>query len=431
MKEQNTRKVGICGWELSHNAAGRAVTLLDLYNRAPDCEARLIGCIFPAWGNQLWSPLRGLDIDADAVLVDDQAGFLGQAEQLVRRNPLDVVHLSKPKLPNIIIGLLYKLIWRAKVLVDIDDEELAFVGADGPVVAPSDLDAVMENLTARPATQLAVGLSRYFDGVTVSGPTLQSVYGGEVVPHARDEGEFSPSLARRRLNRGLFGIPDDQKVVLFCGTPRKHKGIFDTAEALAELGRGDVRFVLVGDFPFADVKEELLHIKGVNFQFVAGQSYRDTADVVSIGDVVVLLQDASSRASQFQVPAKLTDAMAMGLAVLAQDLPAVHDLGAAGAFTPVTKDNLTQTLANTLDTLGDPATSRARSVFLDRLSMKCVAPRLQDYLHSCPNKASPREQYHADLAPFLKNIMSDDGAHRARISDDFLKYLCGALAELR
>jgi hypothetical protein len=34
------------------------------------------------------------------------------------------VDLSKPRLPAVVIGLLYKLLWGAAVLVDIDDEEL-------------------------------------------------------------------------------------------------------------------------------------------------------------------------------------------------------------------------------------------------------------------------------------------------------------------
>lgn len=419
-------RVGICGWELSHNAAGRAVTLLDLYQRVPDCDARLIGCIFPAWGRELWSPLRGMGLDPDVLLVDEPARFLADAEALVRRNPFDVVHLSKPKLPNIIIGLLYKLIWRAKVVVDIDDEELAFVGADRAVTDPSALDSFMESLTGKSATQLAVGLSRYFDGITVSNPALQTVYGGEVIPHARDEGAFSPSVERRRFNRALFGIPDDKKVVLFSGTPRKHKGIFDIAEALASLGRGDVRFVLVGDFPFSDVKEELLRIRGVNFQFVSGQSYRDTADVVSIGDVVVLLQDTESLAAEFQVPAKLTDALAMGLTVLAQELPALRDLGAAGAFQPVTRATLTSALGNALDACVDPARSVARNLFLERLSLQSVAPRLQRYMLDCGVKGSNRKA--SELEPFRGSLMGKDTAGENCVSPSFLRFLADTLA---
>jgi hypothetical protein len=36
-------------------------------------------------------------------------------------------------MPNILFGLLYKLIWGATVLMDIDDEELAFADAEAPL----------------------------------------------------------------------------------------------------------------------------------------------------------------------------------------------------------------------------------------------------------------------------------------------------------
>jgi len=430
MNNPKALSVGICGWELSHNAAGRAVTLLDVYDKSPLYSARLIGCIFPAWGRALWSPLRHLKLEPKVLRVEDQSRFLKQAEQLVRQNPLDLVHLSKPKLPNILIGLLYKLIWQAKVIVDIDDEELAFVGADKPVTHPSDLETEMANLTGKEATQLAVGLSRYFDGITVSNPALQAVYGGQMVPHVRDETEFSPSLARRRLNRSLLGIPLEDKVVLFSGTPRKHKGLFETAESLAELGRGDVRFVIVGDFPFTDIKDELLKIKGVNFQFVTGQSYRHIADVVSVGDVAVLLQDASSRVTRFQAPAKLTDALAMGLTVLAQDLPALSDLLAAGAFEPVTKANLTPMLANALKSQVDPMKSHTRQVFLDKLSIRSVLPKLQAYLEACPNNDIVKTGLNDQIGPYLETIMEGPEPSAPRLSETFLELVSVSLAQL-
>jgi hypothetical protein len=52
---------------------------------------------------------------------------MAQAIDLVSAHPFDLVHLSKPRFPNILLGLLYRLLWDAQILVDIDDDELAFV----------------------------------------------------------------------------------------------------------------------------------------------------------------------------------------------------------------------------------------------------------------------------------------------------------------
>lgn len=405
--EVSGARVVVSGWELSHNAAGRAVTLVELYQRAGALNVSLIGCIFPKWGRQLWPPLQGMPLHCDALRVLDMSDFFRDVEALVERNPADIVHLSKPRLPNIVIGLLYKQRWGAKVIVDIDDEELGFVGADAPLVGALSRDEYPEDLTGKRATQLSVGLAGYFDGITVSNPALRSVYGGEVIPHARDERLYSPSAARRTLNRELFGIPQDVKVVLFSGTPRKHKGILDIAQALADLERPDVLFVLVGDFPFADVKDELKTIKGVNLKFIPGQPYWHTADVLATADCVVLVQNLGSLSAQYQAPAKLTDALAMGVSVLAQTTPALEHLFLDGAFMDVSQDDLKEKLAQALEVSVDPEHSPARRIFLEQLSTAVVSKRLAHYVDTCGIAPCPpcRDE---DLAAFRKTIIERD-----------------------
>lgn len=121
--------------------------------------------------------------------------------------------------------------------MDIDDEELAFVNATEPL----DPDKYFRQHTSLPYrekldgktwTQLAIGLADIFGGVSVSNPALQQRYGGEIIRHARDERRFIPTPALRQQSRQTFGIPTHSKVVLFFGTPRKHKGLLDIAQIL-------------------------------------------------------------------------------------------------------------------------------------------------------------------------------------------------------
>ncbi|WPL15220.1 hypothetical protein Thiowin_00103 [Thiorhodovibrio winogradskyi] len=44
-------------------------------------------------------------------------------------NPADLVHPGKPRMPSLLFRLLYRLLWDACLLLDCDDDELAFVGA--------------------------------------------------------------------------------------------------------------------------------------------------------------------------------------------------------------------------------------------------------------------------------------------------------------
>src|SRR5690606_23666393 len=117
-------------------------------------------------------------------------------------------------------------------------------------------------------------------------------------------------------------IPQNKQVVLFYGTPRQHKGICETAQALSHLGRDDVCYVIAGGEPDTELKEQLQSISGVDYIFLGPQSYERAPDVVALGDICVLLQDTNSPVAQFQLPAKLIDALGMGLTVFAQVTPA-------------------------------------------------------------------------------------------------------------
>jgi len=344
-------KVAVCSWELAHNPAGRAYTLAQLYQAIADVE--IIGSIFPKYGRELWEPIRKISIPCHSFTVEDEGLFLEQAMNLVLTHPYDIVHLSKPRMPNILFGLLYKMVWDARVIVDIDDEELAFVKAETAIELEDFLKSQgqlpeLKNLTGKKWTQIAVGLVKEFDAVTVSNPALKQLYGGQIIRHARDEKHFQPSSERRSQSRERLGISQDKKVVLFFGTPREHKGLAATAEALATLGRQDVVFVIVGDFPDPSLKAKLQAIQGVNYLFLGNQPFDEIPDVLAVGDVCVLLQDGESPVSRFQIPAKLSDALGMGLTVLMSESVAVKDIVDSGAVIRVTEQDLGAALSRVL-----------------------------------------------------------------------------------
>ncbi len=387
-------RVAVCGWELSHNAAGRVRTLADLWR--PLAETEIIGATFPRWGNALWAPIRESEIPCHMIHVADEAAFPRQALEHVLAHPYDIVHLSKPRFPNILFGLLYKLIWDAHVILDIDDEELGAVGAETTLALESLLQTHgghprWEHLGGKDWTRTAVGLWDIFDGTTVSNPALQARYGGPIIAHARAAAQFSPSPERRRANRARFNIPQDKTVVLFFGTPRRHKGLLETAQAIAALGRDDLCYVVAGDFPDPKLKDELTAIKGADIRFLPDQPYDDIADVVALGDICVLLQRDASLLASYQLPAKMVDALAMGLLVLAQPTPALMGAVKAGAVAEVFPHSLTETLRRWLD---DPQAMQSvqahgRAYFLDHLEAEHSADLLTQILSATPPLPAP------------------------------------------
>jgi glycosyltransferase involved in cell wall biosynthesis len=373
----------VTGWNLAQNAAGRVITLAQLYQ--PLAKVEIIGCFFPKWGYEVWQPIRSQPIPIHSIAIEDESQFIQQATELVLKHPCDVLHLSKPRAPNILIGLLYKLIWNAHVIVDIDDEELAFVSATAPITLNEYLKAHntlpdIRDLTGETWTRIGVGLATAFDGITVANSALQQRYAGTIVRHARNEKLFVPSTARSKQNRAKLNIPESEKVVLFLGTPRQHKGLLDTAKAAASLKRPDVRLVIVGDFPkeVQTLKAEIQALPNLKIQFIGDQAFDSVPDIVSVGDICVLLQDPDSLAAQFQTPAKLSDALAMGLTVLAEITPGLADLAEQGALRPVTRTTLAAELAKALSEPVRPPVSHP--LFATHLSMQANRAPLAQWL---------------------------------------------------
>lgn len=378
--------------------------MAKIYETFADVE--IVGSLFPKWDSELWEPIRNTAFQYHSFVVESEDRFLEQAMALVAAHPYDIVHLSKPRVPNIFFGLLYKLIWNATVLMDIDDEELAFVKAGQPVSVHAFLQEFgrlpeLKNLPGKEWTRLAVGLACEFDALTVSNGALKSRYGGEIIGHARDP--RSPSLGKelRESSRHAFGIRPDQKVVLFLGTPRPHKGLLEVARAIQSMRRDDIIFAIVGSFDVScqGFKAQLESVTGVRYLFVENQPFEELPRILSMADCCALLQDPGHPCSEFQMPAKLSDALAMGVPVIATPTPAMADPIAASAVIPATAGNLAVQLAAALDDRCASQADAGQRYFTENLSIAANAARLQHVVDI--TRSSPLSQ---DLILFLKAL---------------------------
>lgn len=402
--------VAVSCWELAHNPAGRAYTLAMLYQAFANVE--IIGTIVPRFGREIWEPIRDTQITKKFFIVEDDEQFIKQAVELVLANPYDIVHLSKPRAFNIFIGVLYKVIWGSKVLMDIDDEELAFVGADTPVdmeehAIQHDVWPIVIDLAGKTWTRIAVGMVNEFDGVTVSNIAIQQRYGGVIIHHARDGSAYNLTVQQKLRSREKFGISTEKKVILFFGTPREHKGLIETANAIASLNRKDVIFAIVGDFPDSRLKKKLQDIDGVDYCFVENQPFSLIPHVIAIGDICVLIQDQNSQVSKFQIPAKLSDALAMGIPVLASNMPSLAEVFSAGAAIPVTVENLPDQINNIL--IQPEIAARMRecgmSYFKNFLDMSDNANLLKRLINSCLTHQPSFLTYKLFKSIFSKNFV--------------------------
>ena len=410
--------VVVAAAELSHNAAGRAYTLARLYGHLGH-PVQLLGSHFPQWGREIWEPLRGAALPMHTFVVEQEARFVRQAWHLVLQHPAAMVHLSKPRLPALLFGLLYKLAWGAAVLVDIDDEELLFVGEREPL-SPQELLGQGEGwpgphqLMGPLWTRLAVHLAQAFDGVTVANQPLQQRYGGTLIPHGRDPRELRPATASAKLAaRERFGIPSQAGVVLFFGTPRRQKGVLELAAAMAGLPDGlQPLLVIAGAFAPEDqaLERELQALLPVErLRLLGNQPLHRAPDVLALADLVVLL--SSGEVAAYQSPAKLSDALAMALPVLVRAVAPLQQALTRGWVLQAPEDpaKLKDRIAGLLASpqLQEAQGARARAGFATAYALPAVAPDLAAIAATALRAPTPAHPQLQDLLHHLQPALAE------------------------
>ena len=388
-------RVAIVAWDLTHNPVGRALALAEVALHNADCE--IVGPMFSKYGDDLWAPLRESSraFGIRGFRAHSFYSFMEGAIRLVTEKPCDIVWVSKPRLPSLLIGFLYKIIHGASILLDIDDDELAFVGADEPLsldaflakCAPSD----WREPFAKRWTQLAGSLVGYADGVTVCNPVLQEKFGGTLVRHARNPRPFEEAFANRSALRAEFGFSESDKVVLFLGTPRRHKGVLEIAHALGALADPSTVLCIIGTITDPQLKTELEALRSTRIVMHPDQPFSRVAELNAMADFVCILQDPTNAITTYQTPAKLTDALAAGTVVLATPVPPLADLMEPGRIVPVQREGLLDALRLAISgSFGSAeAAAERRAFFRAELATDANAGRVRDAIREAVGKKGP------------------------------------------
>ena len=291
----------------------------------------IVGPEFSQFGEDIWAPLRGCSrVAIKSFPGEDFPGYFLRMEAVAKQIDGDVLYVSKPRLPGLELGILAKLHRNRPIILDIDDYEPGFFRNTTPLT--------LHELKAREGRRdffrpAAESWSRYceslvplFEQLTVSNDELRKRYQGVVLPHLRSEHDFDPAAYPRGRIRARLGFGRDDKVVLFAGTLRMHKGVGEIADALKSLNCPKYKLMIVGSPPDEETRRFVDGLQYERITVVPDVPFHDLPGYVCAGDLVCLLQDGKSVVSSYQMPAKLTDALAMGVPVLASDAPPLRNL---------------------------------------------------------------------------------------------------------
>lgn len=306
-------KVSLLSHDVSHNNMARAHLLYRMLSGMPEVsDVEIVG---PATTGQIWEPL-GSHPEVPVRVV-------GQASTALMAAAADgdVLYAIKPRPTSLGVALEARRRQRRPVLVDLDDWETGFLLDDALAmvrsrfrdetrwVARNLLDVRSPNNLYRTAAMER--RVRLVDAVTTTSSWLAARHSGTVIVQARDTSVLDPSLVDRAEARAELGLPAQATVLLFMGTPRRHKGLDKVLQALDRLGRDDVLFLVVGGDPGLAARPDL--------RVVGWQPYGGLVPFLAAADVVVVAQQATP-GGRGQMPTKAYDAMAMARPVIATDV---------------------------------------------------------------------------------------------------------------
>ena len=326
-------KVSVIAWDLAHNPLGRAYLIADVLRN--DYDVEIVGSMFPRFGSDIWKPLRDCSrVPIRSFPGHDFPAHFERMQALAEHIDGDVLFVSKPRLPSLELAILAKIRRNRPIILDIDDHELSFFKNREPLPL-AQLRANRRTLDVdvpygEAWTRYSETLISHVEHITVSNEELRKKYGGTILPHIRDERDFDPALYPRDFIRRALGFASDDRVILFAGTPRMHKGLSRLITALRQLERPTYKLLIVGTPADGRVTEILRRVDPNRVTMLPDVPFSDLPGYLCAADLIALLQDEEAPPSTFQLPAKFTDALSMGIPVLASNAPPLANLANNG-----------------------------------------------------------------------------------------------------
>jgi len=346
-------------------------------------EVEVIG---PLFGENVWPPCDTNEFTYKAVQCTPSLTlFVKSMKKMVNLISGDIIYASKPWFSSFGVGILTKLTGHRPLILDIDDWELGWFlpyrfrkMASLSVKSILEVNGFLNTFCMEKVTFIA-------DGITTASRFLQNRFGGEYVPHARDTELFDPSrYDGERIKREL-GLKDE-KIIMFLGSPKPHKGIEDLFAATRSLKRKDVRLLIIGASDGYPSRSLLLD--GVNhLPIVRGMvPFMRIPEYLACSDLVVLPQN-NVPSNHAQVPAKLFDAMAMAKPIVSTKISDMPEILKDCGF--IVEVDSPKDLVEKIDfILKNPNEAKkigqkARERCIEKYSLRVVGEKLNNYISEC------------------------------------------------
>lgn len=382
MNHRPVPSLSVMSWDVCRNHFAKAYNLAEAM--AEITNVQLVG--FRFFGSEVFAPYASTEASFDTWYqpggsFPDWGVNLAKAVAGIRG---DVVYAVKPRLPSLGTALLANYHFGKPIVLEYNDLE-SVVTSPRRGVAPSHVDLSdvdpgdpdLMNPYGQRWTQIMEGLAQRIPLRVTHNSVLDEYFGGGAfyIRNPKDEQFYDPTKYQREHIRRELGIEPGERVILFGGMVRRHKGIFEVAEAIDALGN-EYSLLVVGSRDTPDMAT--LRDKAPDRVKIVPPVDRNRMAAINLAcDAVVIWLDPDIPASHYQMPFKLTDALAMRVPVIANDIGDLGRLGRQGLlhlapFADV--EALQSTLSNIFGNRErtEAMLDSARGLYLRQFSYKAV-----------------------------------------------------------
>jgi glycosyltransferase involved in cell wall biosynthesis len=369
--------------DLSNHVVGRSLVLAQIIDEVSGYSAKILGP--RVRGREVHTVFKE-EYEYESVCGHINPLSVHTIYKLLEELDSEIVYCTKPRLYSFGVGYISKKLDGTKLLLDIDDwDEGGYIESkkNEPYKAP------IKNLLDPNGYFTHSFLKTKFgqaDEVTTVSTELQSVYNldSRIIPHARSADRFDPTKYDSEEIKERFGV-GGQIVTGFIGSPAPNKGIKESLEAIDKSEySNNISYVITdsGSNPYiADLDKEY----DVDIVRIDPFSFGSLPEVISMFDFLILHQNAQPT-SRGQVPAKLTDSLAMGIPTITTNIYGIDKVVGKGALLVDVQD-ISQISEHINNILEDEAYSkelsnRARYRFTSALSLEAVSVKMREMLES-------------------------------------------------
>lgn len=414
MRSRTPKVITIVAWDICRNHFSKAYNLAEAL--AVEHDVQLIG--FRLFDEPIFPPYAQADPAFETLYLESRnsqefRSSLAQAVESVRG---DLIYAVKPRLPSLGLALLANHHHGTPFILEVNDLETVVSNPGqrsetGGGLAVSHVDPGSKDLDT-PYSQLWSKLMEHFAGRVPFRAThnrnLDEYFGGGAFlqRNLKDEAFFDPNLYDRRQIRRALGYEDWERIIFFGGMVRRHKGVFELVKAFERLGEPHFKLLFVGSRETPD-QRQLEQRYGSRVRILPPRDRNEMAPLTYAADYVVLWLDPRVHASHYQMPYKLTDALAMEVPVLANrigDLGNLVDQGIIrevgfGDYRGLAKEILR--LDND-DTLRSLMTEKGRKLYLREFSYRAARVNFELIFSQLPGRGTL--PLATEFASFFANV---------------------------